>query len=331
MNKVFLRDNLPINDKIRVDDFGFLHIDDVTIARTGVQYYLESELFENGRNVKVGVARLKEDVLSENSIKTFKNIPLTDDHPKEFVTPKNFSKYQKGSIAIVKSDKDYLKTDLTVNDESLIKKVQNGKVELSVGYFALLEEEEGEINGEKYKYKQTDIIANHLAIVQYGRCGSKCSLLGDDGSLILNKRQNMKKIKIGETEFEVDDKVAEYINGLVAEKEVLTKELSKSKDNEKKALGDAIALVNEKKALLDFASDKKIEVDKALEIHDTKVAIVKGLGFTVDGQDESYLDGVISASKIHGAKVVDEKKKINDKKLPNKTTSAWNDLKTGDE
>ena len=173
--------------------------------------------------------------------------------------------------------------------------MQNGKVELSVGYFALLVKDEGEINGEKYKYKQTDIVANHLAIVQHGRCGLKCSLIGDDGSLILDKRQNMKKIKIGETEFEVDDKVAEYINGLVAEKEVLIKELSKLKDNEKKALGDAIALVNEKKELLDFASDKKIEVDKSLEIYDTKVAIVKGLGFTVDGQDESYIDGVIRA------------------------------------
>lgn len=327
MNKVFLFDNLPFSKKIRVDDFGFLHIDNVTIARTGVQYYLESELFKDGRDIKVGVARLKSDVLDRNSIKTFKNIPLTDDHPQEFVTSKNFSKYQKGSIANVISDnKKFLKTDLTVNDEKLIKKIQDGKVELSVGYSAFLKEESGEIDGEKYSYTQTGIVANHLAIVKYGRCGAKCSLIGDDGSLII-KRTNMKKIKIGETEFEVDEKVADYINGLVAEKEVLSKELSKSKDNEKKALGDAIALVNEKKELLDFAGDNKIEIDKTLEILDTKVEIVKALGFKVENKDESYLDGVISAFKLHSTKVADEKKKINDKKLPNKNKSAWNDLK----
>jgi hypothetical protein len=334
LRKIFLYDKFAIGDKLRLDSFGFLHVDNVIIARTGIQHYLESEIFKDGDPTKIiGVARLKKDILDSGSIKTFKNIPLTDSHPNEFVTSRNFSKYQKGSISKVEpKDDKYLLTDITINDEKLIGKVKKGKVELSVGYSTVLIAEDGELNGEKYSYRQTEIIANHLAVVEHGRCGAKCSLISDDGSLVkLNKRNKMKKVKITigdkSTEVEVADEVASYIDMQTAEIEVLKKELSDSKDREANILKDAIAEVNAKAELLKFASERGIKVDKTLGIFEIKKVIAKGLGVDVDGKSEAYLDGVIETSKKYGKKVSDEKKKIDDKKLDDKKgSSAWEAL-----
>ena len=68
-------DKIPLPAKFKFDEFGFLHIDNVTIARTGIQYYLESEIFGGNSTDMIAVARFKEDVLNKESIKK-KNILL---------------------------------------------------------------------------------------------------------------------------------------------------------------------------------------------------------------------------------------------------------------
>jgi len=335
LRKIFLYDKFAIEDRLRLDSFGFLHVDNVTIARTGIQHYLESELFEDGDPTrKVGIARFEKDVLDETSIQTFKNIPITDNHPpREFVTSRNFSKYQKGSISKVEpKDDKYLSTDITINDEKLIVKVRKGKVELSVGYSTVLIEEDGEIDGEKYSYRQTEIVANHLAVVDFGRCGAKCSLIGDDGSLVkLNKRNKMKKIKltVGDkiTEVEVADEVASYVDTLNAKVDVLDKKLLDSEKKAEQAISDAIALVNEKTVLIKLAQDRKIKVDKTLSVIDTKIFILKALDYKIDGKSEDYITALIDNEIERGDKITEEQKRINSKKLDDKkNVSAWNDL-----
>jgi len=77
---------------------------------------------------------------------------------------------------------DLLVADLIIYDDELIRKIDDGKLEVSCGYnpeyFEILGEDNQPILGEG---EQDNIIYNHLALVSSGRCGWRCSI-GDSAT-----------------------------------------------------------------------------------------------------------------------------------------------------
>lgn len=165
---------------------GFLICHNVPIARTGWYEYLEDELKDNGSPTQIiQVYRGPDEVFSPAAIASFEGKPVTDEHPPEMeVTPDTSKIYTKGAAQNVRkspNEEDLLISDLIIYDEELIKKIEDGKREISCGYdcnYVL-------VNGT---YCQTAIRGNHIAVVDAGRAGHRVRIKDSD-----IKRNNNKQ------------------------------------------------------------------------------------------------------------------------------------------
>ena len=106
-----------------------------------------------------------------------RQIPITDDHPPEkIVTSQNQVMGFTGQVSFDEEKKN-IQCDIEITDADLIVKVQKGKTDVSIGFMCDMDNTPGEFGGEKYDAIQRNIILNHLAIVDNGRCpGGTCGL-----------------------------------------------------------------------------------------------------------------------------------------------------------
>ena len=205
----------------------------VKLARTGVQHYMGFELGLADRALeKVGVLRHSDEVFHPDSIKSFVNLIVTNNHPNELVGVDNVKKLQMGTVSEVSEDRvgEVLSGIVTITDKDQIKKLKDGKVEVSVGYENDLIPKKGIHDGVKYEFAQTKIRANHLAIVDAGRCGPACKITMD------NKKEKPVKITIDGIEYDVEDaQLAQAIRNqqtsFDAENEGLKEKLKKSEED----------------------------------------------------------------------------------------------------
>ena len=288
----------------------------VILARTGVQHYMGFELGLKDRLMeKIGVMRPAEEVFNSESIKSYVNLIVTNDHPTAPVTINNVKKLQKGQVSeVIKNDK-VLSGVVTITDKDQISKIQNGKIEVSVGYANNLKKEKGSFEGVDYEFIQTDIKANHLAIVDAGRCGSACKLTMDH-----NKKESfMFTITIDGIQYKVEDAQlgqailnqqkahdaeVEGFKKKLTEEEEEKEKMKKEKDEaeakkdalekEKMSDSDLSALISERAALLVQAKailgDKMPEcIDCPLEI---KTAVIDHVlpDMKLDGKSKDYIN-----------------------------------------
>ena len=203
----------------------------VVLARTGVQYYYGYELGIDDRTLdKIGVYRSPEEVFNSESMQSYINLPVVDDHPVGIVSTDDIKKLQKGSVSEIKREGQLLKGIITITDEEQISKIKNGKSEVSLGYKQKLLPLIGSDSGESYEFIQTRIKGNHLAIVDAGRCGAACKLTLDHK----NKGDNaMIKITLDGITFKVEDEqLAQAIEKTITMHDEETKELKKKLDAE---------------------------------------------------------------------------------------------------
>ena len=175
---------------VHITSDGYLAAD-VNCARTGIQEYSSRE-FGLDSNQIIRVWRPEEEVFSESSMATYAGKPATDDHPDEPVNASNWKKLTVGSIGnkIVRSG-DYVNVPLILMDGDVIKKVQDGKRELSMGYLMDIELTPGMTpDGEPYDAIQRNLKMNHIALVDKGRAGSAVRI-GD--SWLPDRKPNVEK------------------------------------------------------------------------------------------------------------------------------------------
>lgn len=190
------------------DDTGFLTAP-VTLARIGVQYYYGFELGLKDRALdKIGVYRSPEEVFHEDSVKSYINLVATDDHPSELVTVENVKQLQVGSVSNVLPNDKNLDGIVTITDAVEIGKIKSGKIEVSVGYKNKYVKQSGFDSGDAYEYIQTTIRANHLAIVDAGRCGPACKLTIDHTP---KEKTTMIKVTIDGISYDVEDTLGQAI------------------------------------------------------------------------------------------------------------------------
>ena len=155
----------------RVTDEGYL-VANVRTARIGTQDYLGVELDRPDLD-KVTVYRDESEVFRKASLQTFGLLPVTDDHPADLVTADTARMVSVGTTnEEVLRDGEYLRIGIKLTDAATIRKVQDGKRELSVGYTSELVWGDGIApDGTAYQARQTNIVGNHIAIVSAGRAG----------------------------------------------------------------------------------------------------------------------------------------------------------------
>jgi hypothetical protein len=134
----------------------------------------------------------------EKGASTFNNLPLLSQHvPVSAQNPeKDLVVGSTGSDAAFESP--YLKCSLSVWDQESINAIEDGsKKELSSAYRYEPRMESGEYLGEKYDGVMTNIIGNHVALVEIGRAGSDVVVSDsqpEDLDMKFNKQQFVKRV-----------------------------------------------------------------------------------------------------------------------------------------
>jgi hypothetical protein len=162
-----------------ITDQGYLKVPG-RVARTGIQKYLASELglMDRRPNEIVSVFRPPEEVFAADSLASYDNADMTDDHPSDMVNAESFKDVAVGhAISTGRKDGDFVIVDLLIKDKKAIDAVQSGKLELSAGYEAEYIPEQGVTDsGEPYEFVQRKIRINHIALVDKARAGREARL-----------------------------------------------------------------------------------------------------------------------------------------------------------
>lgn len=154
---------------------GFLLCEDVPVARTGMMIYGPNETpIEAGPDGLVKIHREDADVFRPETIASAQGKSVTNDHPDDDVTPNLWKELSHGIMLNVRRGvgafDDLLLADLLITTEDGIKAVQEGKREVSLGY------EADYVQLAPGVGKQANIIINHVALVEQGRCGPRCAI-----------------------------------------------------------------------------------------------------------------------------------------------------------
>lgn len=193
------------------DADGFLR-DSPIVARTGIYIYQQPD----------GTIRREyrppEEVFDTDSEASFVGKPIVVGHPASGIVNSDTAKdLAIGTILSsgYQKDETNIACDIVIHNPSAI----GEKRGLSLGYRVDVEETPGTTpDGQQYDAIQRNIRINHLAVVDRARAGAKARL-NLDGDEIIEGVETKMKIKIDSVDFEVDEKIANYVNSLQSKEE----------------------------------------------------------------------------------------------------------------
>lgn len=173
---------LNLGEKRSTTPEGFLVCHDVPIARTGTQLYIADELLDDdgkpvveaGPDGLIRIERIADEVFRPETLASFEGKPVTINHPDEFVTPENHRALSVGLTQNVRRgqgiEDDLIIADLVITDAKAIEYVNKELPEVSAGYEAVYQQT------DVGRGVQREIVGNHVALVERGRAGPRCSI-----------------------------------------------------------------------------------------------------------------------------------------------------------
>lgn len=239
-----------------IDSNGFIEIPDNPLSKVGIYDYLGSEIGapEPGRMYKV--LRPEDELSRLETVQSFKGMPLVNDHT--MIGDGLTAPEEKGIDGVIGDNVYYrdgtLFGNLRLYTNKIKSLVDQGKKDLSLGYYARYENNPGTWRGQAYDFVQRFITGNHVALVQDGRCGDSVAVLDQyplvatfDHLTILENTPNPTKepYPMATTE-EVTKIVADALAPIMATMDAMSKRLAamdaeadeKEKDDDKKAAED---------------------------------------------------------------------------------------------
>lgn len=303
---------------------GYLKCDAV-ITKTGVFSYLDN----NGKTRLE--LRHPEEVFRDDSLSSFEDVPLTNNHPREKLDAKNTRRFQAGNIKSVRRQDGLVAANVVITDEDAIKDVEAGKTQLSCGYRCDLDFTpgvtfgiEGIPDGTRYDAIQRNIVGNHVAIVDRGRAGSDASLRLDSDDAVMIDDEDKKPIqpenkgrvggkkmavfKIDGVDFEMSEQAIQAVSKKIAhadhveeQNKKLVEDVSAEKARADKAEED---LASEKEARKNDVSDEKIRefVRNRVALERTASSIVKDEKVKLDEMSDQEIKKVVVIAVSPSAK-----------------------------
>ena len=279
-------DNIALTG-VRVTDEGYLEAFART-ARTGVQTYLGKEVGRDDMET-VAVYRPESSVFDKDSVSSFASIPITMGHPANLVKAEDWKKTAVGTTTgDVMRDGEFMRLGLRVMDADAVREIQDGKRELSAGYEHDLVWESGVAeDGTPYDCYQTNIRANHIAVVDAARAGRKARI-GDAsavdysadtwGSAPITREDEethmaTRKITVDGITHEVSDTAAQIIEklqGAVAAKDA---ELTDMKSKHDKMKSERDDMEGKYKAAEKEAKDAAVTPEKLQQLVKDRAAV----------------------------------------------------------
>lgn len=229
--------------------------------------------------------RPPDEVFKADSMGSFEQVPLTDNHPGELVTAENFKKYVIGSVGSPRRDGNRLVASIGISDATTIAKVEAGKQELSCGYLVEVVNEPGvSPEGERYDAIQRAIVGNHVALVDVARAGreARVRMDGVSGAAFMVRAdaaqgESTMKVRIDGVEYDVTEQVAQAIAKQgAASAESLAAVEGKLSDERARADGLAKDLESERKARQDAEDPSKIaeRVRARVDLESTALSVL---------------------------------------------------------
>jgi hypothetical protein len=292
------------------------------IARTGIQIYSGDECGCPERE-RVRVYRPVDSVFHNDAVKTYTHLPMTFDHPSEPVTPANWKKYAIGDTGDeVLRDGGTVRVPMMLRDAAAIKAFKDGTNQLSVGYTCDLLWDSGcTDDGEEYDAVQTNIRANHLAVVAAARGGPTLKI-GDDTIKPQETTMQLKSVVVDGITCEMTDIAAalvqKTIKGLSDALENMKKKKEEECEDSVKKITELTTAANAKDAqivtLTKQLADAKLTPQQLDALVKDRQAVfdkakkILGDKFHVDGKSiEDVRREVVNAKVGDGAKGWDDK------------------------
>ena len=174
----------------QVDDKGYMRAQ-AAFYGTGVLKYYGQELGVPGvdPSKQYSIYVDPEDIFSADAINSFAALPITDGHPQRPVTAKNSRDLSRGHTGQrvgreVIGPGEYVVADIIITDEELVRKVQAGTAELSIGVEQSVILEPGIApDGTPYDGKFEKTRGDHLAVVPRGRVDGAVIVLNSKGEI----------------------------------------------------------------------------------------------------------------------------------------------------
>lgn len=260
---------VKIGNNFKVNDDGIMTVK-ACILKEGVFPYLENEFIQDGSNEPVGVL-IPSSEFNQHALKSGEGKEvIIGDHDWRTVENALSDGKTVGNISgTLSTQNGKILCELHIADKETVNKILAKElVEISAGYTADFIQENGIYNGSQYKYRQGNIVFNHVLLlpVGQGRCGSDVK--------VINKKIGEKKmsktlrVKIGNIDKSVEfsnEEDAAKAEGLVEEvKETSAAEVENALE-EVKTLKEEIETKNaeleEKSKLIE---DFKTKLENAL-------------------------------------------------------------------
>jgi hypothetical protein len=155
----------------------------------------------------INVYTSAEELFKPSVIKSLQGADVADYHPAgNEMNASTWRQHVIGVVSNVRQEVDYLVGDLLIKDSRVIDQIQqNQRLELSLGYSADVVMESGVApDGTPYQAKFINFIGDHVALVEYGRCGGSCRI-GDQtpNHTPTTEKPNMARLIVDGLPFDV--------------------------------------------------------------------------------------------------------------------------------
>lgn len=289
---------MRFNDRIAVGDIketseGYL-VATARVARTGIQYYLASELgdiaISEGFQPSdvVSVLRHSDEVFNEDSLNSITRLPVTIDHPSESVTADNWASLSVGEVGDAYSkEPEWIVVNPMIKDSKGVEAAKTTHREISMGYVASIVKAR---DGSGADFEQKRIRYNHLALVPKGRAGKEARI-GDSWGLTPVQdykpgakpktteggRMTTKTVVLGDKAVQVLTEDAAEVERF---KDSAAQALKDAEANHEKAIATKDAELAKVQAQLDDAKTKILsedDIDKRVADRANLVAVAKSI------------------------------------------------------
>lgn len=319
-SNIFLSDKVTISTRVRTDE-GYLIVD-AAIARAGIYEYTAGELGipDKDPNQVLRVLRTEDEVFKPESMESFRNKPVTNNHPPgTLLDSSNVTRFKVGHSETVDRDGDLMNSKLHIMDADAVRCVENGKCEISNGYLADVNIERGtDDKYGPYDAIQKNIRGNHIAIVDSGRAGQECRIADN---LSTSKEKAMKTVVIDGKSYEVTTLdaaalVIELLQSKLKDAEEAAKKKKEEEDEDLEEVKKEAKKTNDKlQAELDDAKSKIVTDEQLDALVADRADLVAKATKLVDGfetQGKSNMDIKREAVQVKCDDVEDASKKSDD-------------------
>lgn len=288
-----------------VDTNGWFEVKRNPLSKVGIYPYSGAQIgaAQADHDKIFRVYRPAEELSAEETIESFKLVPLIDDHTMigDGFTPAE----QKGVAGVIGEsvffENDTLYGNPKIYSSALAEKIKNGKTELSMGYKCRYDFTPGIWNGQPYDVVQRNLRGNHVALVDEGRMGPEVAILDHRMVITVDAKETLP----------VDEELKAALAAIVARLDKL--EAAKPSEDE-----EAAKKTEDEDAETEKATDE--EAVKKVEDEDTEKA-------TDEEETPASMDAALKKiAKLEGRLAAAEKRPAMDEAAMVRATADRGDL-----